>query len=661
MKARESHEELIRHLLKKTSRTSSIGSRAESRVLARIGEYTQKKAFRFNPFLSLSLNPSLSLILVIPLIAILSLTIALRITGAMDNALPEIVLASGSAIEMSENEAALQTGDRISPDTVVRIPEGSAGDFALSGKARFRFFPGSVFSLTVPSNSGKTVEIALSTGNLYISKTRALLDGKTLAVRTGDYTMELTGTRVHVQRFENLIRAFCYEGIVRVRLAGKNDGRDIYTLLAGECIAISSVNGKPHYDIDGFLDTAAVDFDRDCIEFPPFEAAFTARHSGFLTPYEGLPEADTNAECTHSVPVTSSDSVRQDTTEVAEPYTFRLIGTVNGDEFGGNTPAFVTGASDGMRGYILTSHDLFLVDERGLRKCGDFPSHTTFKVKPVVSEDSICLLSTRAVYLLDKSTFRVKGEYPLPESGSSEDNYHPAAAGKSLIVPVLNNGYYSLDLQSGRRGPVRFFIERFPVTPIVWEDGRMTVGASYENYLAMIDTDGTIDWKYRLEGISYVNPVKAGGRIVTYLGTHDSSSILILDRKGTPAGKWPLPAPVNSDMAVYKQLVCGYTTEGVLFSLDITTGRYTEIAAPYKSGFSNRTWRMMCPAVAGTRLVSGSAGGDVIVYDFEDGNIEYTGQIGNSESFYSSPIVFTDRVYLVSDSGNVYTVIKNDR
>jgi outer membrane protein assembly factor BamB len=633
----------------------SMSRQGEEKILSRIAEYTQKKATRRNPLLSVIYNPALAFVAVIPLLAILGVFVTIRLAGVVGYPAPAIVMVSGTAIVESKAKT-IESGYKLGENEKIDIPSGRICDLTIKNKASFRLFPNSSFSVSGTTQSPARLAVSLEKGSLYLEKHGNLDDGKILQVRMRDYLFDLAGTRVLFQSFEKQLRVFCFGGKVRISLNRNGSNRELYSLLAHEKIDIMTEGDKRNYIIDDFLSEEAVRFDKDFIGFPGLDPEMLSRYSSILgiTP----PERDEK----HGIDTESLKNAGKKTAqqEEKEPFIITSIGNIRDRSFADASINFIATAQDSDTAYVITQGSLFTLSNDRVKEAVRFSPTPIFKVKPVLAGNTLCLVSTRNIYLIDKGTLAVKSTIPLPETGSAEDNYFPTYASGTLYIPVLNNGIYTVKPDETNPSLSRFYKELFAITPVITDTG-ITVGSSYSNYIAQIDAKGASIWKYPLNGKSFSNFIVINNDIYTYILQNSKPSILRIDGNGKKKNQYMLGSTVIADLVANGRIIFGFYSNGDLFGLDTTTGGLKTIDNLYKTKLTSRAWRLIATHFENDILYAGTDSGELFIYDTVHDKIEKRTIIKNDERFYASPAKIGNAIYLFSNKGEVFRIVKNDR
>ncbi|MBN1697640.1 MAG: hypothetical protein JW881_09015 [Spirochaetales bacterium] len=645
---------LIRH----ATALPTAGSQTRTRIVSGIAEYTEKKASRHNPFLAVIYNPAFSLVFLIPLLIPVFISVFFLFQKPAGGTWEKAILISGSAISDTPGTAGFRAGSVIEEGERVTVPDGVTSDFGMGDNIRFRLFPGTDFKVVTGSEASGRYLVSFSRGSAYVVKHGKLDDNKSLGVRVNGYTFMLTGTRALFQSAGQHIRVFCFEGRIDAFRLEEGDERELFTLRSGEEAHIVVQRERRTYSIDDFLIEAAVKFDKTFDVLPPVDDAMLSRHEGFLA-MEGVIGLSVSREETGPIPATTPLPEPARDAE-KKPFTVHEAGNISDASFRKGRINFIAAVPDEGSGYIITQNSIYGLNGGTLRKGPSFPAGTIFRVKPAVSKTTICCVSTGKVYILDRYSLAVREEMSLPPSGSAEDNYYPAGDGGTYYIPVLNHGYYTIERDEREPELRKVYDELFPVSPLVTKAG-IVVGASYENYIAMISRGGSLLWKNELEGKSFVNFIDSGGIIYAYVLKDSCPMIIGFDSGGRKRGEWPLGQMVTADLTAFGTFLFGYYDDGGLFMFDTASGTAEHIADVFGGTLSGRILRTMKPTVHDGRLYSGTDKGELLVYNIAARTVEYRYPINVEEAFFASPIVRDATVYLAGNSGKVYEIVKTER
>jgi outer membrane protein assembly factor BamB len=649
---------MMKNLIRKATVCPAISNRGRERILSGISEFTQKKAVRRNPFTTVVYNPLLSFVFALPILVPLSVLVVFFLLRPVDHTFTSIVFVSGSAILENNKDRPLEAGNILGENETIHIPPDTVCDLSLGDKADFRLFPGSDFTAGSFSPLSPYRLVSLGKGSVYISKHGNLKQKKTLGIRINEYRFMLEGTRALLQNMGQKIRAFCFEGKVTVISDEGGKERKLFSLFSGERIEIMTEGKKRTYSINDFLEEPEILFDRALSNFPPFSPAVLEEHAVLLQTVHDREERLVEEEMElirpdEPVPVEKGIDEK-------EPFLITKIGSVRDGSIGDGRINFITTAQDSGKGYILTRNNLFILDEGGVREAVRFTPSQIFRVKPVIAGNTIYCASTRNIYIIDMKSLTVKAEIPLPATGSAEDNYYPVLFNKTLYVPILNNGYYTVKTDVQKPGLKKLYDELFPVSPIVTFN-EIIIGASYENYMAAIDERGTLLWKYPLGGKSYSNFIRRENNIFAYIFRNGKPMVISIDNRGKKHKEWLLEGPITADLTVYGGLIFGFYENGTLFRIDTSSGALENIDVLYEANLPSKVWRTIQPCIDGNILYSGTFRGELFIYNIESGKIESRVKVKEEEGIYTTPLLLNGDICLVTNSGTAYRVVKNDK
>jgi hypothetical protein len=637
----------------------SITGEGREKILSGIAEFTQKKAVQRNPFISVIYNPLLSFVFALPILVFLSVFMIISLFKPPESGLTRLVFISGSALLENNQGKPLQAGNYLGENDRIYVPR--VCDLALGDRADFRLFPGTHFTPVRFSPSSTHLLMSLQRGSIYISKQSKFELNKTLGIQIDEYRFLLEGTRVLLQHMGQKIRVFCFEGKVRVISDTGEKERELFSLFSGERVEIRTEGLKRTYSINDFLEEPEILFDRALAGFPPCTSKMLQEHAHLLqTDYE--PEEQPAQEERDAGQPSEEGPAETGVEAIDEQELFSVIkiGSIRDESITDRRINFITTAEDPNKGYILTQNNLFVLEQGGLLTTVRFPSTPIFKVKPVISESNLFCVSTRNLYIIDRKSSAVTAEIPLPVTGSAEDNYYPSLYGNTLYIPVLNNGYYTIKTDEPGSRLKKLYDELFPVSPIPAVN-EIIIGSSYENYVAAIDENGTLLWKYPLEGKSYSNVVHIKNNICAYTFSNGKPRIISIDDNGIKHKEWLLEDSMTADMIAYGETLFGFYVNGTLFRLNTLSGTLENIAVLYEPNLPSKAWRTIQPCISGRLLYAGTSDGELFIYDIESGKIVYRIGVRKEEGIYTTPILIGRNIYCVTNSGAVYMVVKNDR
>jgi hypothetical protein len=625
-------------LLFRSRREASVSS--DAKIRTEIKTLTQKKRFGMNPFSLLRYNPGYGLVL----IPVFILFILLGFGGYMTRPEPVLAFRSGAGI-LSGNELSSQT--HVKEKDSVRVPDNKICDLRIDKCADFRFFPSSVFTVISMGKANPALIFRLEKGSLYLDKKKDW-DNKPMYIEIKDYRFLLQGTRIFAAILQDRILLSCFAGRVK---AIRDNGAE-YTLLAGEKTEIFTGTQGNLYRIRGWLNEDDVRFDENSLGFPPFDAALSALYSSICSPKT----SDGIGREQGEVPK-QKGTIREQTPD-NPPYAATEIGSIK-NSFSDTRTNLIFSASDADRGYILCQNKLYTIRDNSVKEALSFDKAQVFKIKPVISGDKLCLVSSRNIYLIDRNSFVIRAMIPLKSNEAVIENHLPQFDGKMLYVPAQNTGYYAVNSDEPQPAAKLFFKEKFPLTPIPTDSG-ILFGSSYPCSIAFLDKKGNRDWTLPVDGESYSDFIKADDHIYYPVFKDNKSYIVQVDEKGKIEKYVPLAEQVLADLFAYKHRLFGFYKSGLLFSVDTGTGITTDIDKVFNT-LTLEKWRASDTFRDGKLLYAGTDTGELLVYDMETGKKVYRFEVKAGETFSAAPVFVGGTLFMVADSGRVFTLVKNAR
>lgn len=163
---------------------------------------------------------------------------------------------------------------------------------------------------------------------------------------------------------------------------------------------------------------------------------------------------------------------------------------------------------------------------------------------------------------------------------------------------------------------------------------------------------GKVNWKRRIGNLNASSPAFSRGRL--FMVSLEPGEIQALDAdNGREIWRRDLPGRSESSPVVEDGKVVFGCECGTLYALDETTGKtiwQRGVGSPIKGG----------PAIAGGVVYAGDYGGTLSAVNLDDGSIKWQSSsqglsLGRAGSFYATPAVAFDRIYMGSKDGRMYS------
>ena len=113
-------------------------------------------------------------------------------------------------------------------------------------------------------------------------------------------------------------------------------------------------------------------------------------------------------------------------------------------------------------------------------------------------------------------------------------------------------------------------------------------------------------------------------------------------------------------VSAYGKIVFGFHETGDLFSLNTATGETQNMDSIYSEPLPSKVWRTLKPTIRGKTLYAGTNKGELYMYDT---GLMKTGiriNVTDKDGFYTNPVLIGKDIYLVSNKGKIFRIIKND-
>ncbi len=636
-----------------------IRSQTRERILSFIDSNTRKKE---KPSITKFFRYSFSLkaaAIIVLLLASATTLFLLKTTSAKTQGSPMIVISNeAGTVNNSED---LFFGYKIRKSDIL-----NSGNEQISiqrgDTVGIQLFENTSFKMASHADKSETLHMVLGKGSMYINKEGVLERDKNAVIDIMDYAFVLVGTRVFLSLSdENVITVICYDGKVQITRISDESENPIGILFENEKVVISEKDGMVFSGLEG-IDPAEKAIDNGLRSFIPFKKTFSlpdsVEHIKTQNDLDVRIEGPAPANTNQKIPETSGLTVHTDKKSDKPDYSVNRIGIFPGYKQPDNGISFFSNTVIDETAYILSDNTLAVFRDNNIEAIDILPDNLHFRVKPVGSEEYLGLASTDRIFLIDRKSLSVISEYVIPGPGTLSDNYLPLFGNEELIIPVLNKGYYRLDLAEKTDNLEIIQEEVFPVSPVITGDG-LIIGSFYDNYIKHLNSKRETDWNIRLEGSSFANFLAEEDSIFIYILENNKPYILEYE-SGKLKQRWSLDNPIVSDFGKYNEYIYGINVKGILYILNTDTGSTNEIVQLYSDQLTTRTFRNLLPYVYKGRIAAGSDTGELLFYDPEKDELEKI-LIDRTEKFYSNPFAAGNRINIVSNSGVLYSVAINDR
>jgi hypothetical protein len=653
------HSSMMKKILLKTAADPGISTQTDERIHTFISGYTPDKVKKRNPITQFRYNPVLGLVMILPLVVVLALSTGVGFLTVKNPTLPSLAFAGGSAHFVEDREKVLTKGTVLKEDNTLLVADNDICDLTLGDRASFRFFPSSHFTISQFRKTLRQIIVGLNKGSLYIDKKTELAWGRELQVQVDNYLFVLAGTRVFFSVSEKQIQVFCFEGMVKVILLSPHGSREIFSLYKGETIGIKVDDENHSYAIRSMTEEEMA-LDELLRQFLPFRMDFLSRLMSLMPREDKIDKKDIVYEKTPlPKPSLGARETEKEPEGEKEPFSITRAGRIDDPGLSGDGIHFLSTLSFENRGIVVTKNKVFYQEERDIKELIVNANNPLFSMKPLATGEYFLLISSQNIFYIHKETLAVEKTLSVSSREALLYNYHPVPDGSLLYIPVINTGYYTCDLSAGQPELMEFYNEKFPISPVVTDNG-IILGSYNNNYIALLDKKGNTLWNFPLAGESWTNVLFTGKRLYAQSTRDGVYSLISLDMEGKKTGEWQIGNKCIADIWSYEHTLFGIYNTGTLFSLDIETGIVSERGTIITHQLSSELWRSISPYIDGPLFYIGTSGGELLCYNMAQNRQEYRITIDKSESFYASPYKIGNVLYLVSNKGNVFEVIKNE-
>jgi hypothetical protein len=627
----------LKQLITTASNFKRPSKNTRMRILTMIKQNTQsapqKKTFlsifKYRPVFSFSA----AALVLISLIALVTLLLIIPVKSEQP-----LVVASQNAGILVSTEQSLTLGQELKQDDTIRNGAGKQTIVERKDMLVAYLFSESELKIAQLNKYDRALQLKLRRGSLYINKLSAPDKAKSFKVDVGaDYTFILTGTRVYFSIDENRkITVILYDGSITI---------DAY------------IKVKPDFP---FVLNAPITL----TIFP--DARWEKQNSDAWTEQEK--HLDTILSQPHpytgkikEISLIKDKSIAQKAEETtSRRYQISRIGNIAPARTKQGAVNYYASVSEGGRGYFINQNELFILDKNfsSLRKIIQLSG--ILKAKPIVVQNVLCLSSANSLILIDTGTFQISREISLPADGSIDHNYFPQKQGSAVYVPVQNWGYYKFNPLEKGSNLILVYKEVFPLAPAPLGN-TVFVGSYYNNYVGLLDRQGTVLFKSPLNSNCFVNYVIDNEMLYVYSEENAKNKIICFNTSGKRINEWELPWKLVSDFKLINKKLCCISTTGRLFMLNTTTGAVKQMIRLYHTALTTRQMRYFEFLQDGRRILAGTEDGQLVIIDALQEKVVECLTINKNEKFFAAPLVLKNNIYCIANSGNVYSITKNEK
>ncbi|MBN1523419.1 MAG: PQQ-binding-like beta-propeller repeat protein [Spirochaetales bacterium] len=624
--AQKSDNEYIKHLVKTGSGLVPVPKKTNDRVLAAIAQKTREyKKPRLITLIKYSpgLSYAAAALIAVPIAAIL--TIMFLFSGSKTNNLT-IASNKGGIIENRNVSAEYQKS--VSNNDI--IVTGSKEQVTLENGEYLAVHVFTNSRLQVNRSKDLNADFTLQSGSVYINKNYPVQADGMVAVRVGDISFTLSGTRAYFSVDEkHVVTVICYEGMIAASRQKERPGEEpLPVIKAGNKAVIA--NG-----IWRFVETK---------DWSNEEKRLDKELEETVSPTELFQE------------ISAASAAPQQEPEQLPPYSVTRIAKFSGMD--NSKTNYFTAIVSGTSAYIFSpTHYVILSKNGSVSPQKPYPAGIIIKNKPALAGTYLCLPSTASVEILDAVSGRQILSVPLPKDGSIDHSYNPVAWGALFLVPIQNKGYFLVDPAAATPMLELFKNEPFPVSPVPFGE-QVYLGSYYSKNIGLYTKDKAEVFIKKLSGNPFSNSVKSGNSLFVAATTDSETIVSRLNSSGTITGTWKLGNIMTSDFFMADSAIIGVTADGRILLLDIASGRISLPARVYPSALSSRVRRNLFPALLGSRVYAGTDKGNIIVIDLFQGKTIEEIEVA-SNGIFSPLFVLGNNVHAVSNDGSIYRVVKN--
>ncbi|MBN1696194.1 MAG: FecR domain-containing protein [Spirochaetales bacterium] len=641
----------LKNLITKAASPERPSKEARHRILAVIQEKTNIKPLKrpVSPFRLTRPGVAVAaaaVLIVIPLIVVISVLLQ----PSYRDAIPFIVYSHRGGF-LGDTDNPLTKGYELGHREMIRTGRGEQVIIERKDEAVVYLFSESLLTISSGAERKRQTGFSLDKGSLYINKYSPNDPNTYYAVTIrNEYIFVLKGTRVYFSiGLDATVTVILYDGLLSIERLPETVRGIPSSLQAPVKLQIFTDGKWKTSGIEAWADDEkALD---ELLRMP--------------SPYTGLIAEIAYHRRQQFENAALEPSVRRqpEATPVRElekpPYIVTALGEIGFNGMRDDTVNYFASTSDEGRLYFVNQHELFIIENGTILKVPGIDPSSSFRSKPLIMGSTLCLFTANTLLLLDTHTMKADREIPFPRDGSIDLHYIPHTAGNLIIIPVQNHGYYTIDPVSDDPRLLLLHKEAFPLSPVP-ADGRIVIGAYYASYLGIIDFGGAILAKTPLQGNTYVNIVHQNNKLYLYSEKADRYSIAIYDTALKPAGGIDLPQKIATDFIVTGTTIWGIDTNGTLFYADTVSGQKASVTRIHGGALSSRHMRFLELYRSDDSIMAACENGTIVLVNSESRKVSGRITVDTGERLYTAPIVTGNFIHVVSNTGRVFRIEKNN-
>jgi hypothetical protein len=643
--------------LKELIKTGSVPERPSedfrNRMFTMIKEKTEIQTHK-PPRFTLFLSPralaaaAAALILIIPLIILFTL----YFSSSTQSSIPFLVVSNRGGTLVGR-ETSITQGYTLNEKDIIRT--GIGEQVVLQRKNMAVFYLFSLSELEISHLTGKSgrMDLTLIEGSLFVNKISPHNSKESITVAVGDdYVFVLKGTCVYFSIDKNKnITIILYDGLISIQPPPDHVADLPLSLYSPEKLCIFT---------DGsWQKSTYVSWSED------EKALGELLRSPF--PYTGLIEEihlRKSGRNDSISPETILHEKRPEETPTPRPekkprYLISRIGHIGQEDISQNTVNFFSSAIDKGRIFWINQHELYRMENDRISKAEQITPASSFRARPLMINNTLCLSSANSLLLVDSSSLRLKREIAFPVDGSVDHNFSPQYIRGLVIIPIQNYGYYLFDSLRHDSLLKLIYKEPFPLAPLP-AGNDIFIGSYYNSYIGLIDTKGAEIFKTTLGGNTFVNHVYHKDILYAYAEEADGNKIIAFDNSGKRIKELNLPWKIVSDFIVKDHTIWAVTASGMLVTLDTEKGNRKELIRIHATTLSSRQMRYLQLYDTATHIFAACEDGTIVVIDPHRLIVDEQITVNRDEKFFCPPLVLDYALYVVANTGTVYKIVKNE-
>jgi hypothetical protein len=569
---------------------------------------------------------------------------------------PHFIVAAASSGTVKNSGKPLEFGYTLKEHDHIETGIHQQCTFQRKDSMALHLFPQSDFVLSSYAPTRTGIRITLLSGSLYIDRPSNLQRTNACIVEISEYSFELLGTRVYFHvNANNTIVVMCYEGTIEITYHAGQEWRYFHTLSSRKKIVIAPDHTFDLYSYETWNEKEKL-FHQTIRQYLPLHLDVEDIYLDEVHENRHQQELEDNVIKKEAV----EQKKKRETKIPKSPFSVTTIGSPGNQLPDQDNVHFFSFDKDEKALYLIDRNSLFLINGDKIENVLTLSQDEWFKIKPVIGGRYLFCLSTHALYVLDRDSQRILHTISVDTIGVVTDHFYPAYEAGVLIIPIQNGGYYVVDPSLPEPHLETLYSEPFPISPLP-AGKTIGIGSFYNNYIGLIDREGSLLWKYIVPGKSLCNAIRSDNGFYLYMYENNISHIIEIDNSGVRVRDYRLPEETISDFVIYEKRCFYISKNGTLYCLDLDTSHVFRMIRLFTHTLATGELRTISPVVDSGKLYCSQDDGTLHIYTIAESIMDHVEvKVAEGQRFFIQPIVHKNIIYMISNTGVVYRIIRNE-